>query len=189
MTGGFLPSTPHPFQPPPPPSRICLVYWWPLPIRQHPMVSTCSPQRDWHRIFTAQSYLLTQAVWQSIRKTGLQVCPHFVGWWASWPSLHLCWLSGTGWVSKCRWGHGEGRSLEEGCGASRGLKGRGAGMEGAYGPATCHPSPQSMLKQRSPWEGERQEKAGPAVVSSTVWPHTPASGQRSKSYQFQPNRA
>lgn len=68
----FYLLTPHPFQPPPPASRICLVYWWPL---QHPMVSTCSPQRDWYRIFTAQSYLLTQAVWKSIMKTGLQVHP------------------------------------------------------------------------------------------------------------------
>ena len=154
----FYLLTPHPFQPPPPASRICLVYWWPL---QHPMVSTCSPQRDWYRIFTAQSYLLTQAVWKSIMKTGLQVHPHFVVWWTSWPSLHLCWLSGTGWVSKCRWGHGGGRSLEQGSGASRGQKGRGAGMEGTYGLATCHPIPQSMLQQRSPREGIASGKGRP----------------------------
>lgn len=156
----FYLLTPHPFQPPPPPSRICLVYWWPLPIKRHPMVSICSPPKT-YRIFTAQSFLLTQAVWQSIMKTGLLVHPHFIGWWASWPSLHLCWLSGTGWVSKCRWGHSGGRSLEQGGGACRGQKGRGTGMEGAYGPATCHPSPQSMLKQRSPQEGIASGKGRP----------------------------
>ncbi|CAN0523032.1 unnamed protein product [Rangifer tarandus platyrhynchus] len=50
-------------------------------------------------------------------------------------------------------GHGGARSPQQGGGASRGQKGRAAGTEGASGPATCHPSPQRMLKRRSPREG------------------------------------